>query len=88
MFGVTELSREMQVDASGRIAMPLIGTLDAGGKTAAELARDIEGALAGRFVRNPDVTVNITSSVSQVVTVDGQVVELPGEGVRGDDDLA
>jgi polysaccharide export outer membrane protein len=77
VFGVPELSREMQVDASGRIAMPLIGTIDAGGKSAGELAQDIEGALKGRFIRDPDVTINITSSVSQVVTVDGQVVE-PG----------
>lgn len=77
VFGVPELSRELQVDAGGRIAMPLIGTLDAGGKTAAELAGDIERQLSGRYVRNPDVTVNIVTSVSQVVTVDGQVVE-PG----------
>ena len=77
VFGVPDLSREMQVDGSGRIAMPLIGTMDAGGKTASELAADIEGALAGRYVREPDVTVNILSSVSQVVTIDGQVVE-PG----------
>jgi polysaccharide export outer membrane protein len=41
------------------------------------LARDIEGALSGRYVRDPDVTINILSSVSQVVTIDGQVVE-PG----------
>ncbi len=77
VFGVPELSREMQVDAGGRIAMPLIGTIDAGGKTAQELARDIERRLSGQYVRNPNVTVNIISSVSQVVTVDGQVVE-PG----------
>lgn len=77
IFGVAELSREIQVDSSGRIAMPLIGTFDAGGKTSAELSRDIEAALAHRYVRNPDVTINIISSVSQVVTVDGQVVE-PG----------
>lgn len=77
VFGVPELSREMQVDAGGRIAMPLIGAIDAGGKTAAELARDIEHQLSGRYVRRPNVTVNIISSVSQVVTIDGQVVE-PG----------
>ena len=68
VYGVPELSREMQVDA---------GAIDAGGKTAAELAQDIEGQLSGRYVRNPNVTVNIVSSVSQVVTIDGQVVE-PG----------
>jgi polysaccharide export outer membrane protein len=77
VFNVPDMSREMQVDASGRIAMPLVGTIDARGKTAQELASAIETALRGRYVRNPEVTVNIKSSVSQVVTVDGQVVE-PG----------
>lgn len=77
VFGVPELSRQMQVDASGGISMPLVGDMNAGGKTAAELADDIASALRGRYVRNPDVTVNINSSVSQVVTVEGQVVE-PG----------
>jgi polysaccharide biosynthesis/export protein len=77
VFNVPELSREMQVDASGRIAMPLIGTIDARGKTGGELADEIEGALRGRYVRNPQVTINIKSSVSQVVTVDGEVKD-PG----------
>lgn len=77
VFNVADLSREMQVDASGRIAMPLAGTIDARGKTSEELARAVEAALRGRYVRNPEVTINIKSSVSQVVTIDGQVVE-PG----------
>lgn len=77
VFNVPELSREIQVDASGRISMPLAGTIDARGKTSAELAEAIEATLRGRYVRNPDVTVNIKSSVSQIVTIDGQVVE-PG----------
>lgn len=77
VFNVPDLSREMQVDASGRISMPLAGTIDARGKTAEELARAIEAALRARYVRDPEVTVNIRSSVSQVVTIDGQVVE-PG----------
>ena len=77
VFNVPDLSREVQVDAGGQIAMPLIGTLDARGRTAQELAQTIENALRGRYVRNPEVTVNIRSSVSQVVTMEGQVVE-PG----------
>lgn len=77
VFGIPDLNREMQVDASGRIAMPLAGTIDARGRTAGELAQAIEAALRARHVRNPEVTVNIKSSVSQVVTIDGQVVE-PG----------
>lgn len=77
VYGIPELRREMQVDASGRIAMPLAGTIDARGRTAEELARAIETALRAQYVRDPRVTVNIRSSVSQVVTVDGQVIE-PG----------
>ncbi|WP_404335666.1 polysaccharide biosynthesis/export family protein [Sphingomonas sp. MMS12-HWE2-04] len=77
VFDVSNLGGEFQVDASGRIAMPLIGTIDAGGKTSEELASSIEQALRRHYVRNPDVTVNIRSSVSQVVTVEGQVTE-PG----------
>lgn len=77
VFNVPDLSREMQVDASGRIAMPLVGTIDARGKTAEELARAISIALRRGYVRNPEVSVNIKNSVSQVVTIDGQVVE-PG----------
>jgi polysaccharide export outer membrane protein len=77
VFNIPDLGREMQVDASGRISMPLVGTVEARGKTAEELASAIEAALRGRYVRNPEVTVNIKSSVSQVVTIDGQVSE-PG----------
>lgn len=77
VFNIPDLSREMQVDTSGRIAMPLAGTIDARGKTAEELSEVIEAALRARYVRDPDVVINIKSSVSQVVTVDGQVVE-PG----------
>ncbi|HEX8415505.1 MAG TPA: polysaccharide biosynthesis/export family protein [Sphingomicrobium sp.] len=77
VVGIPDFSREMQVDASGRIAMPLAGTIDARGKTSGELARSIETALRRRYVRDPEVVVNIKSSVSQVATVDGQVVE-PG----------
>lgn len=77
VFNIPDLGREMQVDASGRISMPLAGTIDARGKTAGELSSAIEAALRAHYVRSPEVTVNIKSSVSQVVTIDGQVGE-PG----------
>lgn len=73
VFNAKDFSREVVVDASGRIAMPLIGTIDANGKTATELAGEITRLLKGRYIRDPDVTVNIKDSVSQVVTVDGSV---------------
>lgn len=77
VFGVPELSRELRVDSSGRISLPLVGMLDAAGTTAEELAARIRSSLVGRYVRNPQVTVNVRNSVSQVATIDGQVVE-PG----------
>lgn len=77
VFNVPDLSREVQVDQGGSISLPLIGVLDARGKTSVELAHAIENALRLKYVRDPAVTVNVKSSVSQVVTVDGQVTE-PG----------
>lgn len=76
VFNVGELSKEVRVDSSGRISMPLIGQMDVRGKTSTEVARMVEGALRP-YVKNPQVTVNVRTSTSQVVTVDGSVNE-PG----------
>lgn len=76
VFGVPELSQTVQVDAGGRLSIPLAGTIEAGGRTAEQLASDIENRLRS-YVRNPQVSVNVEETVSQVVTVDGQV-EQPG----------
>lgn len=78
VFGIEALSNQnIQVDASGRIAFPLVGTIEAAGKTPSELATFIQSRLRGSFVRHPRVTVNLTKSVSQLVTVEGEVKE-PG----------
>jgi polysaccharide export outer membrane protein len=52
VFNVDALSRELQVDASGRISIPLIGSIDAGGKTREELADLIASSLRDRYVRD------------------------------------
>jgi polysaccharide biosynthesis/export protein len=77
VFGVPDLSKEVQADASGRISLPLAGVVEAAGKTPEELGRSLEALLRGKFVRDPQVTVNLKETVSQVVTVDGEVKE-PG----------
>lgn len=78
VFGIEELSKkEIQVDAGGRISFPLAGVVEVAGKTPGELEATIEDRLRGRFVKNPQVTVNLEETTSQVVTVDGQVRE-PG----------
>lgn len=77
VFGIPELSREIQADASGRISLPLVGSVEAAGNTPAAIAEMIEERLRGRYVRDPQVSVNLTETISQTVTVDGQVRE-PG----------
>src|SRR3712207_5586600 len=42
VFGVGELSKTVQADASGRISLPLVGVVDAAGHTPVELAKIIE----------------------------------------------
>lgn len=76
VFGVPELSGTLQADAAGKLSMPLVGEIDAAGMTPGELAATIERQLRG-YVRDPQVTVNLEETTSQVFTVDGQVVQ-PG----------
>jgi polysaccharide export outer membrane protein len=76
VFGVSDLSGELQTDASGSLSMPLAGQIDASGKTPAELGTIIAQRLR-TYVRDPQVTVNLKETTSQVVTIDGQVTQ-PG----------
>jgi polysaccharide export outer membrane protein len=73
VFGVPELSGKYQVDAAARLSLPLAGTIDAAGLTPAELAAAIDRQLRGKYVKDPQVTVNLDETTSQVYTVDGQV---------------
>ena len=68
---------EVQVDAGGKVLLPLIGQLSASGKTATQLATAIARRLGQRFLENPQVSVIVQESVSQKVTVQGSVSE-PG----------
>lgn len=74
VFGSEELSgREIQVDASGRITFPLISTIEVAGKTPGEIGAEMEDRFRGRFIKNPQVTVNLKEIVSQTLTIGGEV---------------
>ncbi|MEE4348771.1 MAG: polysaccharide biosynthesis/export family protein [Pacificimonas sp.] len=78
VFGVDDLAdRTVQIDAAGLISFPLVGVVQAAGRTPGELSAEIAEKLRGSFIRDPQVTVNLEETVSQVVTVGGQV-EKPG----------
>lgn len=70
-------SKGTAVDASGDLSMPLIGRVHAAGLTTTQLAEVIRERLAARFYVNPQVSVVVASSVTQRITVQGQVTE-PG----------
>lgn len=67
----------IQVDAAGNIALPLVGSVNAQGKTATELAKQLESLFGAKYLRNPQVTVTVATSVSQKVSVQGEVTQ-PG----------
>ncbi len=73
VFGLPELSRQVQLDANGQIGLPLAGQIEAAGKTPQELEQLVTEQLRSRYVRDPQVTVSVLEMVSQVVTVDGEV---------------
>lgn len=78
VFEEPDLSvKATQVDASGNIALPLVGTVAAQGKTAADLSKELEDLFGAKYLRNPQVTVTVAASVSQKVSVQGEVTQ-PG----------
>lgn len=78
VFQVEDLSFEaIFVDASGKLQLPLLGSVQAAGLTPAELSADLERRLGERYLRNPRVSVSVSEAASQKVTVDGAVMK-PG----------
>jgi polysaccharide export outer membrane protein len=66
-----------QVGADGEVAIPLVGPVRAQGLTTAELAALIRGKLAGGYLLDPRVAVNVVQYNSNRVTVEG-AVKKPG----------
>ncbi|MBS0377872.1 MAG: polysaccharide export protein [Proteobacteria bacterium] len=69
-----ELSVSVPVRPDGKISTPLVEDMVAVGKTAPQLARDMEGVLA-EYVRTPKVNIIVTTAASafSLVKVVGQV---------------
>ncbi len=70
-----ELSVQVPVRPDGKISTPLVEDMVAVGKTAPQLARDLEGVLS-EYVRSPKVNIIVTTAASaySLVKVVGQVV--------------
>ncbi len=57
VFQVPDLSKTVKVTASGEISMPLIGVVQAGGKTIAELENEIKTKLEAKYLQKAEVSV-------------------------------
>lgn len=72
-----ELSLTVPVRPDGKVSTPLVDELVAQGKTSVEIARDVEKAI-GKFVREPIVTVIVTTFVgpySEQIRVIGEAAK-------------
>jgi polysaccharide export outer membrane protein len=73
VFEINDLHREVQVDGSGRILMPLIGAVQAQGRTTDQLSDDLRQRLEARYIKSARVSVQVKQAQSERVTVDGAV---------------
>lgn len=61
VFGQDNLSNVYAVDGSGKIALPLVGGVEAVGRTTSQFERQIESRLRAGYLREPKVTVEVES---------------------------
>jgi len=73
VFKMPDLSGDYEVDLTGQISLPLIGSLAAADLTTVQLDEALTRKLGERYLENPDVSVGIKSSTRRSVTVDGSV---------------
>lgn len=74
---VQELTRPVQVDSGGKILLPLVGQVQAAGRTPSQLSDDIAAALKKKYMKDPQVVVSIKEAQGEKITVDGAVTQ-PG----------
>jgi polysaccharide export outer membrane protein len=71
-----EISRSVPVRSDGKISLPLVGELQAGGRTPLQLEQEISKRLQS-YISEPEVTIIVTDSRSQKVNILGMVAR-PG----------
>jgi polysaccharide biosynthesis/export protein len=79
--------KEIQVDAGGNLLFPLIGNVEASGKTAHELSQEIGSRLDQHYLRNAQVSVVVEQSASQHITVEGSVTQPGVYDINGNSSL-
>ena len=73
VYQLTELNGPVRVNSQGMISLPLLGPLEAAGKTVPELEKEITELLAADYLQNPQVSLFVREFTSQTVTIEGAV---------------
>lgn len=61
VYGQPDLSGEFRVDGNGKVALPLVGTVAAGGKSVGQFEKSVVGALKPDYLQDPRVSVEVLS---------------------------
>lgn len=83
VFQVDSLSGEYRVEENGQVDYPLIGIVQAQGRTPSEFAKVLADRLGERNLRNPNVQVAVTERAQQTITVEGAVNQPAVLPIRG-----
>lgn len=78
VFGQPDLTTEARISDRGTVSMPLVGDVRIAGRSPAEAANEIAARYKqGKFLRNPQVTLAVTTVRSKQVSLLGHVAR-PG----------
>lgn len=77
VFGVPDMKRDVRVNASGEITLPLIGQVKVAGLTAQAAEQLIAAKFEEKYLRDPQVSLFIKEFTTQRVAIEGAVIR-PG----------
>jgi len=77
VYGVPGMKRDVRVNASGLISLPLIGPVPVAGLTGQQAETLIAERYAEKYLQNPQVSLFIKEFTTQRITIEGAVLK-PG----------
>lgn len=70
---VEDISKVYAVSADGSLSFPMIGTVEAAGRTAQDVETEIRDRLADGYIVSPNVTVQVKEYRSKKISIFGEV---------------
>lgn len=77
VFGVPEMKRDIRVNASGMVSLPLVGPVPIAGLTAQAAEQLIAARYGEKYLQDPQISLFIKEFTTQRITIEGAVAK-PG----------